>query len=57
MYYASNTAETSTESSVEEKEVANVRIPSITDINANGTSFDFLKEEPDFYSIRDITNS
>lgn len=26
----------------------------ITDINSNSSSFDFLKEEPDLYSLKDL---
>ncbi|HBB44199.1 MAG: hypothetical protein UW27_C0011G0009 [Parcubacteria group bacterium GW2011_GWA1_44_13] len=32
----------------------NLRLDEITNINANSTSFEFLKDEPDLYSVKDI---
>jgi len=30
------------------------KVNKITNINANSSSFDFLKEEPDIYSVKDL---
>lgn len=32
----------------------NKKVSNITNFNANSTSFDFLKDEPDIYSIDDL---
>ncbi|MBU1091506.1 hypothetical protein KKA27_01420 [Patescibacteria group bacterium] len=32
----------------------NKKVNKITNINANSSSFDFLKEEPDIYSVKDL---
>ncbi|MFQ5661847.1 MAG: hypothetical protein ACE5F2_01170 [Candidatus Paceibacteria bacterium] len=35
-------------------ENTNKNLNEITNINANSSSFDFLKDEPDLYSIKDL---
>jgi len=35
----------------------NKELSEITNINANSASFDFLKDEPDIYSVDDLKKS
>lgn len=32
----------------------NKKLSDLTNLNANSSSFDFLKDEPDFYSVDDL---
>lgn len=32
----------------------NLKLNEVTNINANSASFDFLEDEPDLYSVRDL---